>query len=81
MNEVLENGRWERDEERHGDLLEIRQQDEWSFRKWKMREGWRKTWRSFRGMAARLMDFQNYWRSERGLDQREQRSEREPPSV
>ena len=32
MNRVSENERWEKDEERHGDLLEIWQQDEWSFR-------------------------------------------------
>ena len=32
MNEVSENGRWERDEERHGDLLEVWQQDEWIFK-------------------------------------------------
>ena len=32
MNEVSENGRWERDEERYGDLLEVWQQDEWIFR-------------------------------------------------
>ena len=41
MNEVLENGRWERDEERHGDLLEIRQQNEWIFEIIEdQREGW-----------------------------------------
>ena len=32
MNRVSENGRWERDEERHGDILEIWQQDKWSIR-------------------------------------------------
>ena len=41
MNEVSENGRWERDEERHGDLLEVWQQDEWIFRIIEdQREGW-----------------------------------------
>ena len=39
MNGVLEYWGWERDEERHGDLLEIWQQDEWSFKILKMGEG------------------------------------------
>ena len=30
-DEVSEYWGWERDEERHGDLLEIRQQDIWIF--------------------------------------------------
>ena len=30
-DEVSEYWGWERGEERHGDLLEIRQQDEWIF--------------------------------------------------
>ena len=41
MNEVSKNERWERDEERHGDLLEVWQQDEWIFRIIEdQREGW-----------------------------------------
>ena len=41
MNEVSENGRWEGDEEKHGDLLEVWQQDKWIFRIIEdQREGW-----------------------------------------
>ena len=38
---VSEYWEWERDEERHGDLLELWQQDEWIFRIIEdQREGW-----------------------------------------
>ena len=41
MIEVSEYWGWEGDEERHGDLLEIRQQDEWIFGIIEdQREGW-----------------------------------------
>ena len=67
---TYEEGFCKRDENKYGDLLDIWQQDEWSFRILGMREGWRKTWRSFRDMAARWMEFEKM-EDERGLDQTE----------
>ena len=50
MNEVSENGRWERDEERYGDLLEVWQQDEWIFRIIEdQKEGWIREGRDQKG--------------------------------
>ena len=37
---IYEERYCKRDEERYGDILEIWQKDEWSFRILKMREGW-----------------------------------------